>query len=259
MFNFEDIAVIIDIADVIFVALIMYYIYRFAKGTHLTSILVGISIIYLLWLVVKTIKMDLLSATLGHIIDVGVIALIVLFQPEIRRFLQMLGNRSMERKNSFWSRLFPVQEIQKARQESLDQISNACKEMSQSKVGALIVIQHESNLNSIIDNGVSVDAVITSTLIRSIFFKNSPLHDGAVVIKGARIAAAKCTLPITSTKMPLYCGLRHRAAMGLSEEVDALIIVVSEETGKISTFQNGTFSLNITQEKLREFILKRYN
>ena len=256
MFSFEDIS-ILGIIDVLCVALILFYIYKFTKGTHVSSILIGISIIYILGIVVKALKMEFLSAIIGQIIGVGVIALIVVFQPEIRRFLQMIGNSSRLKHGSFWSKIFPVQEYQKLRQETANNIVKACMDMSRKKVGVLLAIQQRSDLAVIADNGVKIDAVITSSLLKNIFFKNSPMHDGAVMIIGGRIAAAKCILPTTSSEVPINFGMRHRAAMGLSEEYDALIITVSEETGDVSIFQDGVFTLNISEDDLMTFILNK--
>ena len=256
MFSLEDIS-IIAVVDVLCVALILFYIYKFTKGTHVSSILIGILIIYILSIVVKALNMEFLSAIIGQIIGVGVIALIVVFQPEIRRFLQLIGNSSRLNRGSFWSKIFPVHEYQKIRLETATQIVKACVDMSRARVGVLLAIQQRSDLSGIAESGVTIDAVITSSLLKNIFFKNSPLHDGAVLVIGGRIAAAKCILPTTSLDVPINFGMRHRAAMGLCDESDALIIAVSEETGAISVFNDGEFKLNITEDELMLFILDK--
>ena len=240
----------IDIVDIVVVALIMFYLYRVTRGTSAPSILSGILLIYLLWVVVRALNMELLSAILGHIIGVGVIALIVVFQPEIRRFLQHIGTRSNRRRLSFFGKLF----------ETLDYVAplaRACGDMSQTKTGALIVIQQENDLATIVESGVKIDALISDSLVKNLFFKNSPLHDGAVVINKGRIVAGKCVLPSTEKEVPLSFGMRHRAAMGVSDISDAVVVVVSEETGIISIVQNGNIKRGLTADGLRASLLRR--
>lgn len=255
MFDFINIS-IVDIIDIFVVALIVYYIYRLTKGTHAPSILSGIFIIYLLWLAVKALNMELLSAILGHIIGVGVIALIVVFQPEIRRFLQILGTRSKHHRNSFWTKMFPISESKPGNIDIINPIVKACSDMSSSKTGALIVIQRDTDLSAIAESGVMLDAKLSAPLIKNLFFKNSPLHDGAILIINGQISAAKCILPTTTSEVPLAFGMRHRAAMGMSEESDAITIVVSEETGVISIFISGTVHTEVTPADLRKYLLK---
>jgi uncharacterized protein (TIGR00159 family) len=245
----------IDIVDIVVVALIMYYIYKIARGTPAPSILTGILLIYILWMVVDALQMQMLRAIMGHIIGVGVIALIVVFQPEIRRFLQMIGKRSMRRK-TFWGRLFSLRGAEEESYEYLTPLVRACTEMSTARTGALIVIQREVVLTHIAESGVAVDAVVSTPLLKNIFFKNSPLHDGAVIIKDGRIEAAKCVLPSTQSEVPVSFGMRHRAALGASEATDAVVVVVSEETGGIAIAHNGEIRRKIAHEKLHREILK---
>lgn len=247
---------IIDVIDIVVVALIMYYIYKLTKGTHAPSILTGILIIYMLWVVVKALNMELLSAILGHIIGVGVIALIVVFQPEIRRFLQVIGARSNARRNSFIGRLFDVDRYQNDHLEYVSPIVKASADMSTAKTGALIVIQQRSDLSVIAETGIILDARISSSLLKNIFFKNSPLHDGAVIIKDGRIVAAKCVLPSTERDVPVNFGMRHRAALGVSEVSDALVVVVSEETGGISLATGGEITTAISPAELQATLLR---
>lgn len=243
----------IDFVDIVLVATFMYWIYRATKGTNAPYIITGIIVIYLLWVVVKTLNMELLSTILGQVISVGVIALIIVFQPEIRRFLQMIGMR--QKRFNFITRIFSngedVISINTA------PIVTACREMAETKTGALIVIGQQSDLRLITEGGIALDAKISTPLIRNIFFKNSPLHDGAMVIEGDRIVAAKCILPVTQSDVPKSFGTRHRAAIGMSEISDAIIVVVSEETGGISIAQGGNLRRDIEPQLLQQ-ILQRY-
>ena len=245
----------IDILDIFVVALIMYYVYRIARGTPVPSILMGILLIYIVWFVVRALKMEMLSEILGSILSVGVIALIVLFQPEIRRFLQVLGNRGLKGRNTFWNRLFFIKTNEATSLDYLTPLVRACVDMSASKTGALILIEQHMELGGLAETGIPVDAQITSSLIKNLFFKNSPLHDGAVIISNSRIKAAKCILPSTQNSVPVSFGMRHRAALGASEVTDAIIVVVSEETGAISIAQNGQIKIGIAPSALKEEIL----
>ena len=242
----------IDFIDIILVAAIMYWIYRATKGTNAPYIISGIIVIYLLWVVVRTLNMELLSTILGQFVSVGVIALIIVFQPEIRRFLQMIGMR--QKRFNFITRIFTREDDKSA---NILPIVTACREMAETKTGALIVIGQQSDLTLIIEGGIALDARISTPLIRNIFFKNAPLHDGAAVIVGDRIVAAKCILPVTQSDVPKSYGTRHRAAIGMSEISDAIIIVVSEETGGISLAQGGQLRRDVDPQRLTQ-ILQRY-
>ena len=243
----------VDLIDIILVAVIMYWIYRMTKGTNAPYILSGIIAVYLLWVVVRALNMELLSTILGHIISVGAIALIVVFQPEIRRFLQKIG--MSQKRFNFISRIF--NHGSKIAETNLQPLVVACREMSDTKTGALVVIGQQSDLSLITEGGICLDAKISSQLIHNIFFKNSPLHDGAVVIEGDRIVAARCILPVTQSDLPKSFGTRHRAAIGMSEISDAIIIVVSEETGGISIAQSGELRRDIDPVRLQQ-TLQRY-
>ena len=243
----------IDLIDILFVAYIMYWIYRTTKGTNAPYIISGIIVVYLLWVIVKTLNMELLSTILGHIISVGAIALIVVFQPEIRRFLQKIG--MSQKRFNFISRIF--NHGSKIAETNLQPLVVACREMSDTKTGALVVIGQQSDLSLITEGGICLDAKISSQLIHNIFFKNSPLHDRAVVIEGDRIVAARCILPVTQSDVPKSFGTRHRAAIGMSEISDAIILVVSEETGAISIANNGRINLNIPSDRLGA-VLQKY-
>lgn len=243
----------VDFVDIILVATIMYWIYRMTKGTNAPYIFSGIIAIYLLWVVVKTLNMELLSTILGQVISVGVIALIIVFQPELRRFLQMIGMR--QKHFDFISRIFSAGEDHP--QTNLSPIVTACREMATTKTGALIVIGQQSDLRLIAEGGIAVDAKVSVSLLKNIFFKNAPLHDGAVIVEGDRIVAAKCILPVTQSDVPKDYGTRHRAAIGMSEISDAVIVVVSEETGGISVAHGGDLRRNIDPLRLQQ-VLQRY-
>ena len=243
----------VDFIDIILVAVIMYWIYRMTKGTNAPYILSGIIAIYLLWVVVRALNMELLSTILGQLISVGAIALIIVFQQEIRRFLLLLGTQYTNRRHSFMSRIFRPRGrgVNVVGQEWIETVVEA-----RTKTGALIVIARAVNLLPIIEKGEKIDALISGPLIKNIFFKNSPLHDGAIVIANGRIAAAKCVLPSTEREVPMEFGMRHRAALGASEATDALVIVVSEERGSISIARKGHISQNITPAHLRILLRK---
>ena len=240
----------IDFMDIILVAAIMYWIYRMTKGTNAPYILSGIIAIYLLWVIVRALNMELLSTILGQLISVGAIALIIVFQPELRRFLQMIGMR--QKQFNFITRIFSSGEDRV--QTNVVPIVTACREMAETKTGALIVIGQQSDLRLIAEGGI---AKVSTPLLKNIFFKNAPLHDGAALIEGDRIVAAKCILPVTQSAVPKSYGTRHRAAIGMSEISDAIIVVVSEETGGISIAQNGEIRRNIDPVHLQQ-TLQRY-
>ena len=256
-FGFLDIT-LVDIIDIFVVALIMFQVYRLTRGTNALRIVVGILIIYLLWIVTRVLNMELLSMILGQIIGVGVNALIIVFQQEIRRFLILLGTQYTNRRVSFMARLFRPRgrKVKVVGQEWIDTVVGACADMAKTKTGALIVIARKVNLLPFIEQGERIDALISASLIKNIFFKNSPLHDGAMVIADDRIAAARCVLPSTEREVPMEFGMRHRAALGASEITDALVIVVSEERGTISIARKGHISRDISPAHLQVLLRK---
>lgn len=254
--GFIDIT-LVDIIDIWLVALILFQIYRLTRGTNALRIVVGILIVYLLWVVVRGLNMELLSMILGQIIGVGVIALIVVFQQEIRRFLLLLGTQYAHRRHTFLGRFLKSKQQREVVLEWIEPLVDACTDMAETKTGALIVIERSVSLQSFCDRGVRLDSRISSQLIRTVFFKNSPLHDGAMVISEGRIAAAKCVLPSTEREVVAgELGLRHRAALGLSEITDALVVVVSEERGTISIARKGHLRQNLTPIQLRAHLHK---
>lgn len=244
----------IDFIDIILVAAIMFWIYRATRGTNTPYIISGIIMIYLMWVVVRTLNMELLSNILGQFVSVGVIALIIVFQPEIRRFLQMIGMR--QKRFNFIARIFNRNDNTSV--TIIAPIVQACREMSAHKTGALIVIGRQSDLRLITEGGIAIDAKISTPLLENIFFKNAPLHDGAVVIEGDRIVAAKCILPVTQSDVPKSYGTRHRAAIGMSEISDAIILVVSEETGGISIAHGGTIHRDIAPDQLANLLQRHF-
>ena len=244
----------IDFIDIILVAAIMFWIYRATRGTNAPYIISGIIMIYLMWVVVRTLNMELLSNILGQFVSVGVIALIIVFQPEIRRFLQMIGMR--QKRFNFIARIFNRNDNTSV--TIIAPIVQACREMSAHKTGALIVIGRQSDLRLITEGGIAIDAKISTPLLENIFFQNAPLHDGAVVIEGDRIVAAKCILPVTQSDVPKSYGTRHRAAIGMSEISDAIILVVSEETGGISIAHGGTIHRDIAPDQLANLLQRHF-
>jgi diadenylate cyclase len=247
---------IFDIIDIVLAAFIFYQLYRIIKGTAALSIFIAAFSIYLFWLVVKALNMQLVSSLLGQIIGVGVIALIIVFQQEVRRFLLVIGNRYIKNNRFSFSSFFSSPEPETDAPAMTEEIVKAAADMSVHKTGALIVIGRQSRIDMYADEGEVLNARITSGLLETIFFKNTPLHDGAVLIEGGLILAARCPLPPTSQPdIPPHLGMRHRAAIGMSEQTDALVIVVSEETGGISVAEAGEIRSNLTPNELRNILL----
>ena len=232
----------IDILDILMVALIIFLIFRSIRGSTAINIFIAIIIVLLVRVVAEAVGMKMISSLLGTLIDMGAVALVVIFQPEVRRFLGSLGRKAETtlQRPGFLQWLVPSLRTTPVDTHAIREITEACREMSAQKEGALIVILHKNSLDDIVATGDVVDAEISRRLIMNIFFKNSPLHDGAMIIADNRIAAARCTLPMTSrTDLPARYGMRHKAAIGISEQCDADVIVVSEETGGISLVRGG--------------------
>lgn len=243
----------LDLIDILLVAFLLYQLYRLIKDTVAINVLIGVAAIYLIWKLVQALQMELLSEILGQFIGVGVIALVIVFQQEIRRFLLMIGSTNFTRRKAllrFWR-------INDEENTSIDysEVVKACGQMTQTSTGALIVFEGDSKLGFYASTGTPIGAQMSSSLLESIFNKNSPLHDGAVIITGAKIVAAGCILPLTEkTNLPSRFGLRHRAALGIAEKANALAVVVSEETGEISVVNNGQFSNKISLEELKTIL-----
>ena len=243
-----------DFIDILLAAFLLYYTYKLMKASGSIKVFTGILVFILIWLVVtQVLEMKLLGSIFDTLMNVGVIALIVLFQDEIRRFLLTLGSH---RHVSALARLFNGAKKEVLKHDIMPVVM-ACLSMGKQKVGALIVIEHNVPLDEIVRTGEMIDAAINQRLIENIFFKNSPLHDGAMVISKKRIKAAGCILPVShDLNIPKELGLRHRAAMGISQQSDAHAIIVSEETGAISVAYRGQFYLRLNAEELESMLTK---
>jgi uncharacterized protein (TIGR00159 family) len=244
----------LDLLDIFLVAFLLYQLYRLIKGTVAFNIVIGMLSLYFVWLIVKALNMELLESIMGSFISVGVLALIVVFHPEIRKFLIFIGTNYNVNRIFMLDKLFGHNKHKKIKQEDIDNIVSACGVMSKDKTGALIVIAGKNELNEQVNSGERINARISSSLICTIFFKNSPLHDGAIVVKGSRIVAAGCILPLTQQSLDKDLGLRHRSAVGMTENSDALCIVVSEERGSISVSRQGTIKRRVSKETLSSIL-----
>jgi uncharacterized protein (TIGR00159 family) len=241
---------IFDVIDIVLVAALLYYIYKLIRGTVAINIFIGIVIIYLVWKLTAFLKMEMLSSFLGLFSSVGAVMLIVVFQQEIRKFFLLIGSTNITNKNGFFKDLNFSKRSSDAL-EHIDDVINACLSLSKTHTGALIVIRRQTNLDFIKNTGDQMDIKINEPIIESIFYKNSTLHDGAIVIEGQKITATRSILPVSNDrKIPLRFGLRHRAAVGITEKTDALALVVSEETGQISYLKNGQFVMFKNTENL---------
>ncbi len=248
-----------DLLDIVLVAAMLYYIYRLMKDSGSLNIFIGVLVFLVVWLMVShLLDMKLLGSIFDKLISVGVLALIVLFQDEIRRFLLTLGTHKML---GNFVKLFTLRkENGKDEHKEMLPIVMACLSMGKQKVGALIVLERRIPMTDIVKTGEIIDATISQRLIENIFFKNSPLHDGAMVISNKRIEAAGCILPVShNLNIPKELGLRHRAALGISQESDAVTIVVSEETGSISAAIKGEFRLRLSSEELERILTEEFD
>jgi diadenylate cyclase len=241
----------LDIVDVLLVTILLYQLYKVLTGSVALKIFVGFLSIYLLYLVVKALGMELLTIILGQFMGVGVLAAIILFQQEIRKFLLMIGKTTAFNNDKLFKG-FPWRKADDGNRINLTPFIEAAKSLAGKNTGALIVFAMGTDLKLYAESGDFIDAVISKRLMLSIFNKNSPLHDGAVIIADNRIKAARCILPVTDSKdVPASMGLRHRAAIGLTEVTDAVVLVVSEETGQISLVRNGRVYRNLAASDLR--------
>lgn len=233
---------IIDIVDVVLVAALMYYLYKLVKGTVAINIFVGIVIIYGIWRLTVFMDMLLLSKILGGFLGVGMVALVVVFQQEIRKFLLMVGSTNFSSRKRMLKKLNLLSETESL--TNIPAIVTACINMGKSHTGALIVIQRNNSLEFVKNSGDKMQVEVNQPIIESIFYKNSPLHDGAMVIEDNIITATRVILPVSNQKnIPNRFGLRHRAALGITERTDAICLVVSEENGQISYLKEGDFVL----------------
>ncbi|MBR1784955.1 MAG: diadenylate cyclase CdaA [Bacteroidales bacterium] len=249
---------VIDIFDIVIVAALVYYIYRMARGTNVMLIFWALIILLLAWRLADLLQMRLLGALLSAVWGVGLIALVVIFQPEIRKFLLFLGTKT-QLDESLWHRL-QFWRSQRGRQLSVSYEAYvvACMHMSQTKTGALMVFKRHNSVEELVGTGERLDAEASNALIETLFFKNSPLHDGAVIAHNNRLLAARCILPVTSRlDIDPNLGLRHRSAIGVTEQLDVLAVIVSEETGAISYAVGGVIHHDVSPVELRQ-ALERY-
>ncbi len=245
-----------DLVDIVLVGLLIYRLYKLLRGTLAFNILIGVLLIYLMSAIVGLLEMKMLASILGQFVEAGFILLVILFQQEIRRFLFYLGRGSGLSKNKFWQWLVK-RDTPTQKQELKEEIMRAINNMSHTRTGGLLVFTDAAEKNFFSDTGVPINGDISSKLIESIFDKGSPLHDGAMVIAENKILAAGCVLPVSENpELPTRVGMRHRAATGITEKIDAYVIVISEQTGRISAAQKGKLTMNITQSALSEILEK---
>ncbi|MGQ0827579.1 MAG: diadenylate cyclase CdaA [Bacteroidota bacterium] len=250
----------IDIVDILLVAILIYQLYYMVKGTVAINIFIGIILFYLLWQIVKVLNMQLFGSILGKFIDVGFIALLIVFQQELRRFLLFIGTSDLFTKGKLGKGLFDFKWQVTKTELDINAIVKACKNMGENKTGALIILTKNNDLKFYVNTGDAIDAKVSVRMIESIFYKNSPLHDGAIIISNNIIMAARCVLPVTEhADFPAHLGMRHRAAVGITENTDSIAIVVSEQTGEISFSKEGNLKHALTPERLRELLEKEFN
>jgi uncharacterized protein (TIGR00159 family) len=247
---------LLDFIEIILVAVLLYYIYKLVKGTAAINIFIGIVIIFVAWKITEALEMNVLSNIFGGFINVGILALFIVFQQEIRKFLLMIGSTNFAAKRSFVKHFrFLKQDVNT--DTNVEAIVEACTKMSATKTGAIIVIERNNSLEFVKDSGDTMGMDVNVPTLESIFFKNSPLHDGAIIIEGNRVTATRVILPVSkSTMIPQRFGLRHRAAVGITEKTDALVLVVSEESGQVSYIRDGEFVLYEDMESLQELLEK---
>jgi diadenylate cyclase len=244
---------LVNVIDITLVSVLLYQVYQLMKGSVAIKIFLGFLSIYLIYLVVSAARMELLTIILGQFMGVGVIAAIILFAPEIRKFLMIIGKSSIFSNENILQELFFWRK-RETEAFNISPIIEATKTLAGTSTGALVVISRNSELKFYADSGDLMDALISKRLLISIFNKYSPLHDGAVIIYNGKIKAARCILPVTERDVPAQFGLRHRAAIGMSEATDTLVLIVSEETGQVSLSKNGRILHNLSMQEVRELI-----
>tara|TARA_R110002049_G_scaffold278391_6_gene457182 strand:- start:7795 stop:8601 length:807 start_codon:yes stop_codon:yes gene_type:complete len=250
----------LDFLDIFLVAILMYQLYNLLKGTVAIRILFGILSLYLIWKLVEALKMELLDEILGQFIGVGVIALIIVFQQEVRRFLLIVGNRSILAQPRIRKRFVNWKwNNEKVITLNINAIVKACFNMSKSKTGALIVISKDAELKYHASTGDRINGELTSNLLETIFFKNNPMHDGAVIIHENKIKAARCILPVSDNpKIQDKYGLRHRAAVGITENSTSIAVIVSEETGELSFCKDGQLKSHLDIDQIKSLLEREY-
>lgn len=248
-----------DFFDVLLTAFLFYWIFKILKQSGAVSVFIGIMTFVFVWFLVSRIfDMKLLGSIFNGIVNVGAFAMVVLFQDEIKRFFSRIGSRRNWGLLNYFKKFFNASAVEDGNTDyDIIQIVLACRNLARTVTGGLIVITRENDLEIFAQTGEDIDANIRSRLIENIFFTNSPLHDGALIINKRRLRAAACILPVSNNQsIPKYLGLRHRSALGISEQSDAIAIIVSEETGKISWAINGELKINVKPEELEHFLSK---
>ncbi|MGB2305856.1 MAG: diadenylate cyclase CdaA [Flavobacteriaceae bacterium] len=247
----------IDVTDIILVAALLYYLYKLVKGTVAINIFLGIVIVYLIWVLTDALNMDVLSNILGKFISVGFFALIVVFQQEIRKFLLLLGSTNYTSRKSLIRYFNFLGQENEVVPLDISLLTSSCEKMASEKTGAIIVIERSNSLDFLTNTGDKTNIGLSSQILETIFFKNSPLHDGAVIIKDNTITATRVVLPVSeSSTIPKRYGLRHRAGAGISEKTDALVIVISEQRGQITYIKNGEFINFSSGDKLKRILIE---
>lgn len=245
----------VDILDILFVSVLLYQVYKLMRGSVAIKVFFGFLILYLIFLVVKAAQMELLTNILGQFMGVGVLAAIILFQQEIRKFLLIIGRTPLFNEGNVFKNFRSIWTSRSRYQKSdVTPLIEAAKTLGGTNTGALIVLSKNSELKFFAESGDRMDAILSKRLLMAIFNKYSPLHDGAVIIHNGKIIAARCILPVTEREVSAQFGLRHRAAIGMSENTDTLVITVSEETGQISTMRDGEIFHNLSTQELRKMI-----
>lgn len=249
-----------DVLDVLIVGFLLFQIYRILRGSLGFNIFLALVLIWILWWLVESLGMPLLSSILRQFINVGIIALLIVFQPEVRRFLILVGQGSLQ--NQFLTNLLgrDLSPWTPQKEKILSEILKAIEQMSTEKTGALILISHHNTLEGLYSSGIMVNAEVSAQLLISIFNKNSPLHDGATIISGNQIVAASCVLPVSDRPgIPQEMGLRHRAAIGITESSNSFAIIISEESGQVSYSKGGEISQNVEMDQMIKILKKTIN
>jgi len=240
---------ILDFLDITLVGVLLYYVFKLLRGTVAINIFIGITIVFLIYKVTQALKMEMLSGILEVLVGGGAIAILIIFHPELRKFLLMLGSANFSSKRSLIKQL-KFLKTEFTSEVNVQDIVIACEKLAETKTGALIVVERNNSLDFVKQNGDYMNAEFSIPLLESIFYKNSPLHDGAVILKDNFITATRVVLPLSEKTLPSRFGLRHRAAIGITERTDSFCLLVSEETGKISLIKDSDFELFNSSEEL---------
>ena len=251
-----------DVLDILIVGLLLFQIFKLLRGSLGFNVFIGLVLVYFTWRLVSLLEMPLLSSILGQFVSIGMIALLILFQPEVRKFLMYVGKESIEPRMKFFGKLIhsesKLDQFSLIREKCIRELIRAMEQMSASRTGGLILISDSINIDGLFSSGVALNAEISTQLILSIFNRDSPLHDGAIIIHNDKILYASCVLPLTENEsVPQRLGLRHRAAIGLSELSNVLAFIISEETGEISYTRNGQLHENITGDNIHKLLVRK--